>query len=134
MITHPTRNPEIKTWLTELSGGDTFFVVPEITDYEVRRELLRANRSAGLQRLNRLKGVTRYPPIDTATMLRAAEFWAEARRQGRPTADRTALDADVILAAQAAPLAEDGHEVTVATTNATHLSAFVDARRWEEIT
>ncbi len=29
-------------------------------------------------------------------MLKAAEFWAEARRAGKPTADPKALDGDVM--------------------------------------
>jgi hypothetical protein len=72
-------------------------------------------------------------PITTEAMLQAAAYWAEARRQGRPTADGHALDGDVILAAQARTLAREGHEVVVATTNVAHLSRFVDARLWEEI-
>ena len=67
-------------------------------------------------------------------MRRAAELWAAARKRGRPTADPAALDADVILAAQAQLLAElTGDVVVVATDNARHLGQFVDARRWQEI-
>lgn len=64
----------------------------------------------------------------------AAQLWAGARRRGRPTADAAALDADVILAAQAQLLAEELRQpVIVVTTNARHLAQFVDARRWQEI-
>ncbi|MEG3877699.1 hypothetical protein QT972_09990 [Microcoleus sp. herbarium7] len=60
-------------------------------------------------------------------------MWAEARRRGRPTADPKALDGDVILAAQAILVANEGHEVIIATTNVGHLSQFVDARQWRQI-
>lgn len=53
-------------------------------------------------------------------MLKAAELWAEARKQGKPTADNKALDGDVILASQAILVANLGHEVIVATTNKKH--------------
>lgn len=66
-------------------------------------------------------------------ILKAAQLWAEARRRGRPTADPKALDGDVILAAQATLVAEEGNEVIVATTNVGHLSQFVDAREWRLI-
>ncbi|MEC4818281.1 MAG: hypothetical protein SAK29_34165 [Scytonema sp. PMC 1069.18] len=66
-------------------------------------------------------------------MLKAAEFWAEARRRGIPTADPKALDGDVILAAQATLIKEDGDTVVVATTNVEHLSRFVDALYWQGI-
>ena len=64
-------------------------------------------------------------------MRRAAEFWAEARRDGRPTAPDPALDGDVILAAQAATLDRD--DVIIATTNPKHLSRYVPAALWTDI-
>jgi hypothetical protein len=59
------------------------------------------------------------------------EFWAEARRRGRPTAHEKTLDADAILAGQAATLYEK--EVVVATANPRHLARFVAADRWQAI-
>jgi predicted nucleic acid-binding protein len=108
-------------------------MLPEIADYEVRRELLRAGKVAGIRRLDQLKATIAYRPITTEVMLKAAEFWAEARRRGRPTADPKALDGDVILAAQATLVADEGNEVIIATTNVGHLSQFVDAREWRLI-
>lgn len=67
-------------------------------------------------------------------MLRAAELWARARNIGKPTASDPALDVDMILAAQAALLIDDGDSVMVATTNVSHLALFVPAALWQEIT
>jgi hypothetical protein len=67
-------------------------------------------------------------------MLKAAEFWAQVRRQGRPTADDKALDGDVILAAQAAILGQMEDTVLIATTNVGHLRRLTTALFWHEIT
>ena len=115
-----------------LAGGKTIFV-PEIADYEVRRELLRAGRVRGIERLDQLGQRFDYLPITTAVMRQAAAFWAEARRQGRPTAPDPALDADMILAAQAALIVAAGDQAVIATTTVQHLSLFADARRWQDI-
>ena len=107
--------------------------VPEIADYEVRRELLRANKRQGLKRLDNLKIAIGYVPLNTAMMLKAAELWAQVRRQGRPTADDKALDGDVILAAQAAILGDSGSNVDIATTNVGHLGQITTALDWRNI-
>ena len=60
----------------------------------------------------------------------AAELWAQSRRTGRPTADATALDIDVLLAAQALRI---GGAPVIATTNQKHLSQFVSAFHWTDI-
>ena len=122
---------ECARWLRDLVAGGTRVLVPEITDYEVRRELLRAGRAAGLARLDALADALEYLPITTGAMRKAAELWAEARRAGRPTAGAESLDADVILAAQALSLGAD--EVVVATTNVDHLGRYVAATAWAEI-
>lgn len=120
-------------WLDALLTSGVSVLVPEIADYEVRRELLRAGRQRGVRRLDALGEAIGYLPITTRTMRLAAGLWAEARKQGRPTAPDPALDADVILASQAKEVESEGRSVTVATTNPRHLSRFVDARTWQEV-
>ncbi len=79
-----------------------------------------------------------YLPLTMEAMRQAAEFWAGLWRLGLPTADRLALDADVILCAQAATLdtlalGRAGEAVVIATGNVGHLSRLADARRWQDI-
>jgi predicted nucleic acid-binding protein len=133
LLCHP--NPtaagviEINLWLQSLLAAGAEIFIPEIADYEVRRELLRAGKQKSLRRLGLLIGTLHYVPISTAHMNRAAELWAGARNRGIPTAPPEALDGDVILAAQAESTA-----AVVATANVTHLSRFVSAKHWRDIT
>jgi len=134
MIAHPRSSPEndaCKNWLASVAVRGATIVLPEIADYEVRRELIRAGKGRGLARLDALKALLMYAPISTAVMLRAAEFWAKARNAGRPATDDSALDADMILAAQAFERIEP--DVVVATTNPRHLTLFCAARHWRDI-
>ena len=137
MVTNPKTSSaicqECKLWLDDLPLKGYEVMLPEIADYELRRELLRVGKVAGIRRLDQLKAAITYRPITTEVMLKAAELWAEARKRGRPTADPKALDGDVILAAQATLVVDEGNEVIVATTNVGHLSQFVDAREWRLI-
>ncbi len=121
---------EGKVWLQSLPLKGDIVMLPEIADYEVRRELIRVGKTAGIERLDQLKSQIPYRPLTTEVMLLAAQLWAKARNRGKPTADRNALDGDVILAAQAIWEVNAGNEVVIATTNVGHLSQFVDAREW----
>jgi predicted nucleic acid-binding protein len=133
MIAHPRRDPAVVAWYRLLKRGGIRVAVPEIADYEVRRELLRANLAASIARLDVVKSDLPYFPITTEIMLRAAVYWAQVRRQGVPTAPDLALDADVILAATVAEQAGRGDDVVLATTNPRHLSRLVPAQLWHEI-
>ncbi|MEG4030968.1 MULTISPECIES: hypothetical protein [unclassified Microcoleus] len=95
--------------------------------------MLRANKLAGVRRLDDWKERLEYLPITTPTILKAAQLWATSRQTGRPTADPKELDGDVILPAQALLIVEGGEGVVIATTNVGHLSRFVDARHWRDI-
>ena len=117
-----------RQWLVSLHAAGRRIIVPEIADYEVRRELLRVNSRRGLANLDQLAIQLEYLPLNTAAMRRAAELWAQARQQGQPTAANQSLDADVILAAQAESVG-----AMVATVNVGHLALFVDARHWRDI-
>ena len=133
-VTNPKTNNqsvrECQDWFDRCLEISQIFVLPEIADYEIRRELLRANKLNGIIRLERLT-LLEYQPIDTQTMLLAAQLWAESRQRGNPTADPRELDGDVILAAQAKQLEFLGYEIIVVTTNIGHLSQFVTAKLWQ---
>jgi len=87
-------------------------------------------------RLDALSIGLAYDRITTPVMRRAAELWAEIRLRGLPTAADQSLDADAILAAQAALIGAAGDTVILATSNPAHLTRFrgVDARDWASIT
>lgn len=132
-LAHPEGGPladGVQEWAREIEQRGDELVVPEIADYEVRRELLRAGRSVSVRRLDVLAMALRYEPLSTAQLQTAAQLWADARNRGRPTAHDHALDGDAILAAQARHLGDDA---VVATTNSTHLSRYVDARHWRDV-
>ena len=136
MVTNPKSSPEneaCKNWLSGLAYRGIEVVIPKIADYEIRRELLRAGKGRGIGRLNALKGMLGYAAVSTPVMLKAAEFWAAARNMGRQSAADASLDADMILAAQAAVLAGDSGPTVIATTNVRHLALFSPARIWREI-
>ena len=129
---HSAKNAACAQWLQSLVMAGLRVVVPEIADYEVRRELLRANKVKGIAKLDTLASLLEYLPITTAAMRQAALFWAQARQQGQPTAADKALDADMILAAQAVTLGEP--DVVIATTNVGHLSRVAPAELWQNVT
>jgi len=133
----PRQDPDLAGWFStvlKLHGKRLKVFLPEIVDYEVRRGLrhiaLRSGTQTtrGLKRLDQLKAMLTYLPIDTPTMLLAADLWAEARFQGIPTTDEKSLDGDVILAAQARQA-----DAAVVTQNVRHLSRFVKAYRWQDL-
>ena len=66
----------------------------------------------------------RHLTMTTNAMIKAAEFWAFLRLAGIPTASPDALDADAILAGQAALAGQPGDSVTIAMTNLAHLNRF----------
>ena len=134
LVTNPKHSPQslaCTRWLQGLIASGARVFLPEISDYEVRRELLRAQKLKGIQRLDALAGLLQYVPVSTAAMRQAAALWAKARQQGQPTAGDKALDGDVILAGQAMTL--EVPDVRIATTNVGHLSRFVSADLWQNI-
>lgn len=136
LITNPKGGTEAEAcnlWMEGLLGQGIQVFVPEIADYEVRRELLRADKKQGLERLDAFKELVGFAPIKTAVVQKAAEYWARARKMGKQTADDKALDCDMFLVAQATELGHSGQSVVIATTNVRHLSVFAQASRWEEI-
>ena len=134
LVSNPRYSPQnhaCAQWLQAILSAGVRVMVPEIADYEIRRELLRAGKTRGIAKLDAIANWLEYLPISTPAMRRAAELWARARQQGQPTASDASLDADMILIGQASTLGIP--EAIIATTNVGHLAAFAPADLWQNI-
>jgi len=123
-VVHPRIKPEVINWLQSLQKTETALRVPEIADYELRRELLRSGKQKSIERLNQINQPPRFIPLTSLTMRKASELWAWVRNQGQPTASNDSLDGDVILVAQAIFQLDIFEQVVIVTTNLKHLSRF----------
>lgn len=124
-----------ESWLEGSTTDGTDVLIPDVTRFEVRRELLRLRATAKLRQLDRFCDQFAAAPATAEAWDRAGEFWALVRQAGKPTAAPDALDGDAILAGIAATIGQPEDEVIVASTNVVHLGRFpeVDARSWENI-
>ena len=69
MISNPkasAANKECYEWMEALVVSSAPVFVPEIADYEVRRELLRAGKTQGIARLDLIKNTIGYLPLTTS--------------------------------------------------------------------
>ncbi|HWE97164.1 MAG TPA: PIN domain-containing protein [Tepidisphaeraceae bacterium] len=124
-----------RKWLKRVLASGSRIIVPEIVNYELRRELLRMGRSTAITDLAAFNAASadRYLPLTTQAMDLAAELWAKVRRQGKPTSDPHALDVDMILAAQVLAAGFDAADFVIATSNISHLSLVAPAELWKNI-
>jgi predicted nucleic acid-binding protein len=125
-------------WMENLLKNNIRIVVSEIADYEERRELILQNKLNNIQRLDALISRVGYFRITTDVMREAAKLWAFTRKEGKQTADNKALDADVILCAQAIIAKREGIDVIIATSDPGDLNRllrnyYISARRWRDI-
>lgn len=131
----PKNRPFVEA-VTELLGSPTPYAdlcVPAIAEYELRRKLLHlvGRKQASLvsvQRLDDLCSELSLLELSSHVLRLAAEYWAELRRRGLPTDASASLDADVILAAQAATVGG-----WVVTSNFRHLIRLIPVIRPEDI-
>jgi predicted nucleic acid-binding protein len=134
LLTNPKNSPTTTVaiaWVVTMRQAGHKFIVPAIADYEIRRELERAGKTAGLAELDSWDG--QYLPLSDSALRLGAKLWAQARNAGYTTADPKELNGDVLIAAQALDLNLPRTEFIIATTNIGHLSQFVPADLWSNI-
>jgi predicted nucleic acid-binding protein len=138
LLTNPKKTPEVIAathWAISIMAAGNRLVVPAIADFEVRRELVRAGKARAIAQRDAFLAARhdRFLSVTDSALRLAAKLWAQARNAGTPTADPKELDADVIIAAQAPDLGVPAADLIVATTNVAHLSRFVTAELWSNI-
>jgi hypothetical protein len=86
LITNPSaseENRECNAWVqTRLREGDRV-MVPAISDYEVRRELLRAEKTKGLARLDGLKECSGLHSVDFGSFTPGGRLNSGPKQDGR---------------------------------------------------
>jgi predicted nucleic acid-binding protein len=141
MIVRAPSKPHIVrclTWLKKIQATGAVVIIPDIAHYEVRRELLRIRAVRSLRGLDYALDPGsgfEHVLLTADAIIKAAQFWAVLRQSGLPTSSPDALDADAILAGQAALAGRPGDSVTIATTNSAHLNRFpgIDAQNWDQV-
>ena len=98
-IAHPSISPDIRQWLQGRAAAGDRFVLPEIVDYELRRNFLleirrgRTSFARSLQRLDQLRSRMIFLPLNSEAMLKAAELWANLEAWANPQQTRKSLTA-----------------------------------------
>lgn len=127
-------------WAIQLTHAGHRLIVPAVADFEVRRELLCAGKTQGIELLNacNMAQPDRYLPLTDSALKRAAELWSQAGNRGALPADPKELSCDVLIASQALDYQElfglSTSDIIIATLNVGHISLFAPADIWTNIT
>ena len=131
IITSPNRvareTQAMLVWEQKMLLAGHFLLVPAIADYELRREHLRRGADRSIAELDRFVNAVegRYLELTDSALKIAAQFWAETRNAGLPTADLRELDCDIVIAAQVDDLSLPADDLIVATGNIRHIARLV---------
>ena len=94
LLCNPNSSPQpvaCRAWLAALLAAGRRVIVPEIADYELRRELIRIRSTAAIANLDRYGRQLDYLPLTTTAMRRAARACAQSSAaRPRPTRRWTA--------------------------------------------
>ena len=124
-ICHPRKHHDVRSWFRR-AVREHEFLISEVADYELRRELLRIDSRRSLARLDELARELRYLPTTTATWRAAARLWAAQRRAGFISGE--GLDGDLLIVAQAQEEA-----AAVVTFTEKHFESLADALSWTAV-
>lgn len=133
--TIPTSSELCRQWMEDCQAAGSVLLVPAIAYYEEAREL---EQRQAMSKLARFEAFcfepTRFIPLTLDDLKTAARLWGQVRRTGQPTADKHALDGDVILAAQVLNLPLPAGRFIIATRNVSHVTRLgLPAEQWENI-
>ena len=100
--------------------------VPEIIDYELRRNLELEGLRKSVNLLSQFQRRDQILRLESQDLIEAAELWAWCRRRGKPTTENRGLDIDVILVAQSLSQLSRFDKVVILTVDIGDLSVFSD--------
>ena len=90
LLSNPIIKPDVAAishWLAQMDAAGHHVYLPEVIDYELRRELIRAGKTNSVTKLGNLATQIKYLPLNTDAMRLAADLWAWARNARLSTGD-----------------------------------------------
>lgn len=122
-------------WLYRLLSRGVRVVIPDICDYEVRRELIRID-SSSIEHLNSLRELLDCREVTFDILEHAAKLWAESRKISQPNTVQENIDVDCIISAYCHILEQEnpGREVILATKNIKDFQRTTKCAHWQDIT
>lgn len=139
-IIKPHPSADVVRWVHFVKENKIALRVPEIIDYELRRELilqgLKGNSDSykSIGNLNKYRRTKRFIPLEpSVTLTDACDIWANLRNNNQGTADIKNIDVDVILVTQALSMKKDFEEIIVITGNLSDIRRFchLGIRVWD---
>lgn len=121
-------------WLYRLLSKGAQVVIPNICDYEIRRELIRIS-SSSVEELNNLRESLDCYEVTFDVLEEAAEIWAESRKISQPNTQKENIDVDCIVAACCRVLEREnsGRVVILATKNIKDFQRTTNCALWQDI-
>ena len=122
-------------WFYHLLARGAYVTTSDISDYEVRRELIRIE-SKSVEKLDQLRDLIEFQAVTFSVLRKAAEIWAESRSMSQPNKVIENIDVDCIIAAQWRLLNDQfpGRQVIIATKNIRDFQRTTECSIWQEIT
>lgn len=133
LATYPNASDraEIETWIANLINAGVDVKVASVSEYELRRELIRSGKLESVKRLDEFIEAFGYVECSRSIWQSAAQTWADARNSYAKGSKDEKLDADKILCGHAL---EHCDKCIVATENLKHFTPHVCAKPWRDIT
>lgn len=125
-LCNPRNIEKTRFFKNKLKDLEVILYLPEIIDYELRRNLELEGFSKSINLLDQFRQRHQILWLESDDFLKAAELWSWCRKEGYATTENKGIDIDVILVSQALSQLRNFYKVIILTADIGDLSIFCE--------